>query len=120
MAKKQEMHDRLLLMRKMREMTQLDLAQKTHISKGAISQFERGIIGLRAELIGRIAVALNTTTDYLILGKEHVDKRITPIYKQLIDRLMANEKFKMMLTVVDDKELNDLLYQIQEYQGHSE
>lgn len=46
-----------------------ELADLTDIHPNTIRNYEEGLSVPRADLVGRIAKALSTTTDYLILGE---------------------------------------------------
>ena len=46
-----------------------ELAELTGIHPNTIRNYEEGLSIPRADLIGRVANALSTTTDYLILGE---------------------------------------------------
>lgn len=51
-------------------LTQKELANKIGAAQNTISQYENGTAKASIEIIVRLAEVLNTTTDYLLLGKE--------------------------------------------------
>ena len=78
--------ERVVSLRKAKDMSQADLARRVGLSKVALSQFERGIIRLTAENIGEIAKALHTSADYLIFGKEN--NKFQTIATNLIEKII--------------------------------
>lgn len=62
--------ENLTSIREKRNLTQPELARLVDVSQPAISQFERGKTNPSPDTIGKLAKALNVTTDSLILGKE--------------------------------------------------
>lgn len=94
--------ERVKLTRTMKGVGMSELAEKVGLSKGAISQFENGIIGFTAQNIGAIAKALGVSTDYLILGKE--DKEKAGIVSVIIEKLFTETKFPQILAITDGRE----------------
>jgi len=62
--------DRIKYLLKISNLKQSDLAKKINIDSASITKYIKNGTIPSAEIIGRIAIALNTTTDYLILGIE--------------------------------------------------
>jgi transcriptional regulator with XRE-family HTH domain len=58
--------DRILCARTERGMTQAELADAAGIDASAVSRYERGVTEPRAYTLLALAVALGTTTDYLV------------------------------------------------------
>ncbi|WP_270893255.1 helix-turn-helix domain-containing protein [Listeria welshimeri] len=85
--------ERLKHARKIRKLTQDDLAKLVNTSKATISNYENKYSSPSADMIVLLADALNVTTDYL-LGKSDV------MYSEQINKL------------VEDKELNLWLYDL--------
>ncbi|EAE7099222.1 helix-turn-helix transcriptional regulator [Listeria welshimeri] len=85
--------ERLKHARKIRKLTQDDLAKLVNTSKATISNYENKYSSPSADMIVLLADALNVTTDYL-LGKSDV------MYSEQINKL------------VEDKELNSWLYDL--------
>ncbi|MDD7739306.1 MAG: helix-turn-helix transcriptional regulator [Fusicatenibacter sp.] len=63
-----EMGKRIALLRKNKNLTQEELADRAGLSLQTISTAERGTKGLRPENIVKISEALETSTDYLLTG----------------------------------------------------
>ena len=61
---------RILLLRRRQGLSQTDLALRIGSTRAQISRYERGAYEPRAEMLGRLADALGTTTDFLITGRE--------------------------------------------------
>lgn len=61
---------RLLQLRNRLELSQGDLAARVGSTRGNISRYERGTYEPRLEMLGRLAEALGSTTDFLITGLE--------------------------------------------------
>lgn len=64
------MGQRILHLRGQRNLSQAELALRIGSTRAQISKYERGTYEPRAEMIGRLAAALGTTTDFLITGRE--------------------------------------------------
>lgn len=67
-----EIGKRIYERRKQLNMTQETLSELSDTTPQAISNYERGERELKASVIIKIANALNTTTDYILLGKENL------------------------------------------------
>jgi transcriptional regulator with XRE-family HTH domain len=61
---------RILQLRRLRDLSQTDLALRIGSTRAQISKYERGAYEPRLEQLGRLADALGTTTDFLITGRE--------------------------------------------------
>ena len=57
---------RIILLRERADITQVKLSKIVGVTKSTMSKYENGISIPNAELIGRIAAALNTSADYLV------------------------------------------------------
>ncbi|GKX27822.1 transcriptional regulator [Vallitalea longa] len=57
---------RILNLRKKKKFTQKELAVKVHVTEATMSRYENNLREPKGEIINRIALALNTTTDYLL------------------------------------------------------
>ncbi len=62
---------RIHLLRRKRKWSQADLAARVGATPAQISKYESGGYEPRPEMLGRLAVALETTTDFLILGHDY-------------------------------------------------
>lgn len=58
--------ERIQEARKIANMTQKELAQKLHITRACLSNFESGIRDMKTDTIINLSKALNVTTDYLL------------------------------------------------------
>jgi transcriptional regulator with XRE-family HTH domain len=67
-------------------MTQKQLSEKAGITEAAISHYIKGNRVPRASVLGRLAIALNTTTDYLLEGITPDAKEELGYAKKLIVR----------------------------------
>lgn len=67
-----EIGKRIYDRRKQLNMTQETLSELSETTPQAISNYERGERELKASVIIKIANALNTTTDYILLGKSNL------------------------------------------------
>jgi len=89
-------------LKKLKSMSQVDLAQVTGISRDAISKYERGDIVPSVEYAKRLANALGVSLDYLVSEEEleEVLDTETVIRIKEIQKLPEAEKQKV-LSVVD-------------------
>ena len=77
---------RLRELRKERQLTQGDLADRLRLTKQAVSQWERGIREPNFETLEMIADFFNVDTDYLIGREDHTTLLLTGIEHELIVR----------------------------------
>jgi transcriptional regulator with XRE-family HTH domain len=110
--------NRVVALRQSKDISQAELARRIGLTKGAVSQFERGIIGLTAENVGEIARVLITSADYLIFGKE--DPKAKTLAKSLFQRMLKNEKFQQIVKLTEDPEIDELMSQLKNYLDLSE
>ena len=66
----QSIGERVAKLREKRSLTQDELARLLSVNQSAVSHWEKGIRNIPSEQVGKIAIALNTSCDYLILGKK--------------------------------------------------
>ena len=93
-----EMGERIAQCRKSLGLTQEQLAEAAELTTQAISLFESGKRSLRAESLLKLALALNTSTDYLLTGTV-VDKDKL-ILSEKINKLSPQE-IKIIESIVD-------------------
>lgn len=68
----QSIGERVAKLREKRSLNQEELAKLLSVKQETISHWEKGKRQIPAEQVGKIATTLNTTCDYLILGKRAV------------------------------------------------
>lgn len=56
-------------LRKVRNLTQDELAKRLNVNKGHISRIERGVSSCSLESLINLAIELHTSTDYLLTGQ---------------------------------------------------
>ena len=88
---------RVAELRRIKRMTQEDLAEILGVSKKHISEIERGIAACSIDLLLDISSALNVSTDYLLTGKNS-DKEI--VRAQLIEVISQLSDIAQLLYVV--------------------
>jgi transcriptional regulator with XRE-family HTH domain len=98
--------DRIAKYRKLRGMTQQELAEAIGIERILVSDYERGRIRLYDEMLGRFALALKVTADTL-LGIENEAAQVPNISLRFLKRLTVIETFpeakkKHILRNLDD------------------
>lgn len=64
--------ERLLEVRKNKELTQLQLSKKIGIERRLLSEYETGRVNISGEMVTRFAIALEVSTDSL-LGLEKIE-----------------------------------------------
>lgn len=98
---------RLQEIRKRRQMSQVEVAQRLGIHPSLVSQYERGYLRLHGALLVRMAEVLKTTPDEILAvkeirsnGDEHViDRRFLRRLKK-VDKLSTHDK-KLLLGTID-------------------
>ena len=102
---KESVPERLKRLRKLRGLTQEQLAQKIGITRFLIASYERGKNHLADEMIIRFAIALKVSTDK-ILGVENLSNEnfaSTRFTKRLKDlESLPERKKKAILSTLDD------------------
>lgn len=84
----EKLHHRLKAKMKENNLSARQLSVKTGISEAALSKYLSGVRTPHVEIVGRLAAALNTTSDYL-LG---IEKNDSP-YEQIVTKIKANKKY---------------------------
>lgn len=100
--------ERIKAARKLRRMTQEQLAEAANCTHTHICNIENGKIGISLELLFRISVVLKQSMDYFVMDNIHANPQI------MIDNSIApklNQCDTYMLTVVDGLLDNLLTYQ---------
>jgi transcriptional regulator with XRE-family HTH domain len=98
--------ERIAHYRKLRGLTQIQLAQLIGIERILVSDYERGRIRLYDEMLGRFSVALKVSADTL-LGLDKEASEVPDISLRLLKRLAVIETFpesrkKRILQTIDD------------------
>ena len=94
--------DRIREIREGRKLTQDQLAEKTSISKGFLSDVENGKRNVSSEYLLRIANALNASVDYLLRGTEVDHKSKQPV---VISHELSQAAEKLNLSYAQTVEL---------------
>ncbi len=92
---------------KARKMTQKELAAKSGVTEAAMSYYVKGERTPRSAVLSRIAMALNTTSDYLMEGTPQDYINELGYAKRLIARnvdQMTNAEKKEILSILLGKE----------------
>lgn len=96
--------ERIQLLLKQSDYTQKELAQMIGVTESAMSRYIKNEREPKTEIIANIATALNTTSDYLISGKDK-EEDFADIYR-LVARSASNmsteEKFKLMRLLTEE------------------
>lgn len=97
--------DRIATLQREKGYTQKELASMVGVTEAAMSRYVKNEREPRMEVIANLATALNTTSDYLITGKEEPAASYSNIIN-LVARGHANwtqeEKNKLMRVLIDD------------------
>ena len=126
-----EIRDRIILLRKVRELTQEGLAEKMGVSRDTIARIERGKGGIDLGRLSEIARALEISLSYLLgmqepekwepeflkfnqskkhNNMENVDQRIDKIQDALKEQAYLNDKIVSLLEkMVDEDRSNQIL-----------
>lgn len=94
--------EKITKLKKHKKMSQVELAEKTGISRDAISKYERGDVLPSVEYAKRIAHALGVSLDYLVSDSEQDEALDNEAVKRIkeIQSLPQSEKEKVF-SVVD-------------------
>lgn len=94
--------EKITKLKKLKKMSQVELAEKTGISRDAISKYERDGVLPSVEYAKRIADALGVSLDYLVSDSDHEEALDNETVKRVkeIQALPPSEKDKVF-SVVD-------------------
>lgn len=99
---------RLEEMLKARQMTQKDLATKAEVTEAAMSHYIKGDRTPRSVVLARIAMALGTTSEYLMEGipQSHVDEigYAKRLIARNVDQMTIAEKREILSILLGDRE----------------
>jgi len=80
---------RIKKLRKKKELTQEQLANKLNISTSNLGKLERGLQGLSIDLLIEISIFFDVSLDYILLGRElqtdKLKRQIHTMLEQLIE-----------------------------------
>jgi transcriptional regulator with XRE-family HTH domain len=65
----EQLGERISRLRRSAGLSQEELGRRAGVKAVQISKYERGVYAPRAAILGRVAVALETTADYLLAGQ---------------------------------------------------
>lgn len=99
----ENLNERILRLRKLKGMTQLQLAEKLNVSDKAISKWESGKCDPSLDLIKSLAKLFNCSIDYLVNGKDTVsflknDKEFSEKCFELLKESVSPETYKKFFT----------------------
>ena len=94
----EKLNERILRLRKLKGMTQLQLAEKLNVSDKAVSKWESGKCDPSLDLIKSLAKLFNCSIDYLVNGKDVVsflrnDKEFAEKCFELLKESVAPEAY---------------------------
>lgn len=79
--------ERIRYLRETRNVTQLELAKKTGISRGNLSSYETGRFSPSSEALVSIAEFFDVSTDWLLTGSSKKAKHPNKVYQHIIELL---------------------------------
>lgn len=100
--------ERIKAARKLRDITQEQLAEAANCTHTHICNIENGKIGISLELLFRVSVVLQKSLDYFVMDNVHANPQ-TKIDDSIAPKLSKYDAY--MLTVVDGLLDNLLTYQ---------
>ena len=104
---------RIMLRRKELELTQEAVAERAGLTAQTISTAERGSKALRPENVAKLSIALEVSTDYLLLGgatQISLDRfssrvsKISPMQRVFLDKIIEN--YLEALMIPNSEEMN--------------
>ena len=85
-------------MRKEKDLTQEQFAERIEVSPQYISDLERGVVGIAIPTLKRACVALGTSSDQILFGVA-MEKRNAAIEKRCAD--LSDDAFSALMDIVD-------------------
>lgn len=93
-------------LRKSNNMTLQELSEKTNLSIGFLSQFERGLTSIALDSLEDIAKALEVDISHFIVKPKLKESCILKSFEQEVDKIISNKFIKYNLSnVSDDKKI---------------
>lgn len=107
-TEKSEFSIRLEEMLKARNMTQKELAKKAEVTEAAMSHYVKGDRTPRSSVLARIAMALDTTSEYLMEGvpQNYVDEigYAKRLIARNVNQMSIAEKREILSILLGDEE----------------
>lgn len=107
-TERNEFSIRLEQMLKARNMTQKELAKKAEVTEAAMSHYVKGDRTPRSSVLARIAMALNTTSEYLMEGipQNYVDEigYAKRLIARNVNQMSTAEKREILSILLGDEE----------------
>lgn len=107
-TEKSEFSIRLEEMLKARNMTQKELAKKADVTEAAMSHYVKGDRTPRSSVLARIAMALDTTSEYLMEGvpQNYVDEigYAKRLIARNVNQMSIAEKREILSILLGDEE----------------
>lgn len=99
--------ERIAELRKLRGLSQLELAEKIGIERRLISEYETGRVRVYDEMITRLAIALEVSTDILHgleIQSDKTEDKISLRYTKRIKEIekLPEHKKRVILKMIDD------------------
>lgn len=99
--------DRLARIRELRRISQAELAEKVGIGMQQIYRYENGKTEPDGDVVARIAMVLNVSTDYLLgltnSPYPYIDAELTEQEKKALEAWRRGEKYEAIKAIVDDE-----------------
>lgn len=83
---------RIKKLRKQKELTQEQLANKLNISTSNLGKLERGLQGLSIDLLIEISIFFDVSLDYILLGRELQTDKLKRQIHTMLEQLMELEQ----------------------------
>lgn len=104
-----EVGKRIRILREKRDMTREELANKAEITSKFLYEVENGKKGMSAGNLYKIAMALSTSCDYILLGVHRIDDevRLESLYEEFLKKFNDEQRkyvVKMLRTILEISE----------------
>ena len=104
-----EVGKRIRILREKRDMTREELANKAEITSKFLYEVENGKKGMSASNLYKIAMALSTSCDYILLGVHRTDDevRLESMYEEFLKKFNVEQRkyvVKMLRTILEISE----------------
>ena len=87
------LNQQIVELRKLRGLTQADLAKRIHTSAAAVSSYERGRRSPCLAVLIALAQEFGVTTDYLLTGVPASEQDITTAKELLVNQLQKSDLY---------------------------
>lgn len=90
--------ERIRATRESAGITQENLSERIEVTAQYVSDLERGVVGVSIQTLKKLCIALGTTSDFLLFGKEDNERNNVIINRC---RGLSDKNFRILCEIID-------------------